>query len=122
MTGRPRESKRVGRIAKGQRLDSLTVRMPRATRNRIADLAELMGVSDSAVIVEIIEKRLAAMTPESWQVLHQMREARSRLASAAGEAVPFAAADRVVLSSSDSGHLAQPRGSSLARSRRGDRA
>ncbi|GMV28575.1 MAG: hypothetical protein AMXMBFR59_07000 [Rhodanobacteraceae bacterium] len=88
MNARPRESKRVGRIAKGQRLDSLTVRMPRATRNRIADLAELMGMSDSAVIVEIIEKRLAAMTPESWLVLERMREARQRIAAEHAEATP----------------------------------
>ncbi|WP_257384986.1 hypothetical protein [Tahibacter caeni] len=88
MTARPRESKRIGRIARGQRLDHLTIRMPRATRERLADLAELLGLSDSAAVVEILEKRLAAMTPDSWQVLQQMRETRQRVAVELSEVQP----------------------------------
>lgn len=88
MTARPRETKRKGRIAKGQRLDTLTIRMPRATREKLADLAELLGLSDSAAVVEILEKRLAALTPESWQVLEQMRATRQRIAAELSEVLP----------------------------------
>lgn len=118
MTARPRESKRIGRIVKGQRLDQLTIRMPRATREQLAQLAELLGVSDSAAVVEMLQKRLDAMTPKNWQALTRMREARARLSTEADAGVPFAEADRIALSSDDLGHRAKQKDSSLAQARR----
>lgn len=79
MTARPRETRRIGRIVKGQRLDQLTIRMPRATREQLAQLAELLGVSDSAAVVEMLQKRLSAITADQWSALRHIRDLRESL-------------------------------------------
>jgi hypothetical protein len=81
VTARPRETRRIGRIVKGQRLDQLTIRMPRMTREQLAQLAELLGVSDSAAVVDMLQKRLAAITPDQWSALRHIRDLRESLHS-----------------------------------------